>query len=76
MSNQNQKHKQWDLATTLAQLHLDLTREILLKYQKLLADLEHLMDGLDILSSGLLPHTIIPLDKLAEPLDHMKRKFT
>ena len=30
------------------------------KYQQLLADLDHLMDELDTLSSGLLSHTIIP----------------
>ena len=37
-----------------------------LKYQQLLADLDHLMDGLDTLFSGLLAHTIIPPGKLAE----------
>ena len=41
-------------------------------YQQLLADLDHLMDGLDTLSSGLLSHTIIPPGKLAELLGHVK----
>ena len=45
------------------------------KYQQLLADLDHLMDGLDTLSSGLLSHTIIPPGKLAELLDHVKLKL-
>ena len=36
------------------------------KHQQLLADLDHLMDGLDMLSSGLLSQTIILLGKLAE----------
>ena len=40
-----------------------------------MADLDHLMDGLDTLSSGLLSHTIIPLCKLADLLDHVKRKW-
>ena len=42
------------------------------KYQQLLADLDHLMAGLDTLSSGLLSPTIIPPGKLAELLDHVK----
>ena len=45
------------------------------KYQQLLADLDHLMDGLDTLSSGLLSHTIIPPGKLAELLDHVEMKL-
>ena len=45
------------------------------KYQQLLANLDHLMDGLDTLSSGLLSHTIIPPGKLAELLDHVKLKL-
>ena len=44
------------------------------KYQQLLADLYHLMDGLDTLSSGLLSHTIIAPGKLEELLDHVKMK--
>ena len=42
------------------------------KYQQLLADLDHLMEGLDTSSSGLLSHAIIPAGKLAELLDHVK----
>ena len=55
------------------------------KCQQLLADLDHLMDGLDtlcsgllshtIIPSGLLSHTIIPPGKLAELLDHVKIKL-
>ena len=45
------------------------------KYQQLLADLDHLIDGLDTLSSCLLSYTIIPLGKLAEILDHVKMKL-
>ena len=33
------------------------------------------MHGLDTLSSGLISHTIIPLGKLAELLDHVKMKL-
>ena len=36
-----------------------------------MADLDHSMDGLDILSSGLLSHAIIPPGKLAELLGHV-----
>ena len=43
------------------------------KYQQLLADLDNLMDRLDILSSGLLSHNIIPPGKLAELLNHVKK---
>ena len=46
------------------------------KYQQLLADLDHLMDALDTLSSGLLSHTIIPPGKLAELLGHVKMELT
>ena len=45
------------------------------KYQQLLADLDHLMDGLDSLSSGLLSHTIIPPGKLAELLEHVNMEL-
>ena len=45
------------------------------KYQQLLADLEHLMDGLDTISSCLLSHTIIPPGKLAELLCHVKMEL-
>ena len=45
------------------------------KYQQLLADLDHLMDGLDTLSSCLLSDTIIPPGKLAKLLDHLKMKL-
>ena len=45
------------------------------KYQQLLADLDHLMDGLDTLSSGLLSHTIIPPGKLTELLDHVNMEL-
>ena len=45
------------------------------KYQQLLADLDHLMDGLDTLSSVLLSHTIIPPGKLAELLGHVKMEL-
>ena len=45
------------------------------KYQELLADLDHLMDGLDTLSSGLLSHTIITPGKLAKLLGHVKMEL-
>ena len=45
------------------------------KYRQLLTDLDQLMDILDILSSGLLSHIIIPPGKLAELLDHVKMKL-
>ena len=47
----------------------------LLEYQQLVTELDHLMDGLDTLSSGLLSHTIILLGKFAELLDHGKMKL-
>ena len=59
------------LAFILGRISANMERN-LLKYQELLADLDHLMDGLDTLSSGLLSHTIIPPGKLAELLDHVK----
>ena len=46
------------------------------QYQQLLADFYHLMDRLDTLSSGLISHIIIPQGKLAELLNHVKRKLT
>ena len=45
------------------------------KCQQLLADLDHLMDGLDSLFSGLLSHTIIPPGKLAELLEHVNMEL-
>ena len=51
------------------------TERNLSKYQHLLADLDHLMDGLDTLSSGLLSHTRIPPGKVAELLDYVKMKL-
>ena len=62
------------LAFILGRISANIERN-LSKYQQLLADLDHLMDGLDTLSSGLLSHTVIPPDKLAELLDHGKRKL-
>ena len=59
------------LAFILGRISANMERN-LSKYQKLLADLDHLMDGLDTLSSGLLSHTIIPPGKLAELLGHIK----
>ena len=44
------------------------------KWQQLLADLDHLMDGCDILPPGLVLHAIILPGKLAELLHHVKRK--
>ena len=43
------------------------------KYQQLLAN--HLMDGLDSLSSGLLSHSIITPGKLAELLEHVSMEL-
>ena len=45
------------------------------KYQQLLADLDHLMDGLDSLSSGLLSHSIIQPGKLAELFEHVNMEL-
>ena len=44
------------------------------KYQQLFADLDHLMYGLDTLSSGLLSQ-VIAAGKLAELLDHVRMKL-
>ena len=43
------------------------------KNQQLMENLDHLMDRLDTLFSGLLSFTIIPPGKLAELLDYVKR---
>ena len=51
------------------------TERNLSKYQQLLADLDHLMDGLDSLSSGLLSHSIILPGKLAELLEHVNMEL-
>ena len=61
-------------AFMLGRISANLERN-LPKYQQLLADLDHLMDGLDTLSVGLLSHTIIPPAKLLELLDHLKIKL-
>ena len=61
-------------AFTLGRISANMERN-LSKYQQLLADLDHLMDVLDTLSSGLLSHNIIPPGKLAELLDHVKMKL-
>ena len=53
------------LALILGRISANMERN-LSTYQQLLANLDHLMDGLDTLSSGLLSHTIIPIGKLAE----------
>ena len=45
------------------------------KYQQVLADLDHLMDGLETLSLGLFSNTIILPGKLAELMDHVKMKL-
>ena len=58
------------LAFILGRISANMKRN-LSKYQQLLVDLDHLMDGLDTLSSGLLSHTIIPPGKLAELLEHV-----
>ena len=58
------------LAFILGRISANMERN-LSKYQQLLADLDHLMDGLDSLSSGLLSHSIIPPGKLAELLEHV-----
>ena len=62
------------LAFILGRISANMERN-LSKYQQLLADLDHLMDGLDTLSSGLLSHTIIPPGKLAELLGHVKMEL-
>ena len=62
------------LAFILGRISANIERN-LSKYQQLLADLDHLMDGLDTLSSGLLSHTIIPPGKLAELLGNIKMEL-
>ena len=62
------------LAFILGRISANMERN-LSKYQQLLADLDHLMDGLDSLSSGLLSHTIIPPGKLAELLEHVNMEL-
>ena len=53
------------LAFILGRMPANVERN-LLKYQQLFEDSDHLLDGLDTLSSGLLSHTIIPPGKLAD----------
>ena len=62
------------LAFILGRISANMERN-LSKYQQLLADLDHLMDGLDSLSSGLLSHSIILPGKLAELLEHMNMEL-
>ena len=62
------------LAFILGRISANMERN-LSKYQQLLADLDHLMDGLDSLSSGLLSHTIIPPGKLPELLEHVNMEL-
>ena len=62
------------LAFILGRISANMERN-LSKYQQLLADLDHLMDGLDSLSSGLLSHTIFPTSKLAELLQHVNMEL-
>ena len=59
------------LAFIFGRISVNIERN-LSKYQQLLVDLDHLIDRLDTLSSGLLSHTKLPPGKLAELLDHMK----
>ena len=63
------------LAFILERISANMERN-LSKYQQLLADFDHLMDGLDSLSSGLLSHSIIPPGKLAKLLEHVKMELT
>ena len=62
------------LAFILGIISVNMERN-LSNYQQLLADLDHLIDGFDTLSSDLLSPTIIPPGKLAELLDHVKMKL-
>ena len=62
------------LALILGRISANMERN-LSKYQQLLAYLDHLMDGLDTSSSGLLSHTIFPPGKLAELLGHVKMEL-
>ena len=52
------------LALILGRISANMERN-LSKCQQLLVDLDHLLDRLDTLSSGLLSHTKIPTGKLA-----------
>ena len=62
------------LAFILGRISANMERT-LSKYQQLFADLDHLMDGLDSLSSGLLSDTINPPGKLAELLEHVNMEL-
>ena len=62
------------LAFILGRISANMERN-LSKYQQLLEDLDHLMDGLDTLSSGLLSHTIIPPGRLAQFLEHVNMEL-
>ena len=62
------------LAFILGRISANMERN-LSNYQQLLADLDHLMDGLDSLSLGLLSHSIIPPGKLAELLEHVNMEL-
>ena len=62
------------LAFILGRISANMERNFS-KYQQLLADLDHLMDGLDALSSSLLSHTIISPGKLTELLGHVKMEL-
>ena len=62
------------LAFILGRISANVERN-LSKYQQLLADLDHLMGGLDTLYSGLLSHTIIPWGKLVELLGHVNMEL-
>ena len=62
------------LVFTLGSIAANMKRNMS-KYQTVLTDMKHLMDGLDALPSGLLLHTVILPGKLAELLDHVKRRM-
>ena len=62
------------LALVLGRISANMERN-LSKNQHVLADLDHLMDGLDSMSSGLLSHTVITTCKLAGLLCHVRRKL-
>ena len=59
------------LAFIYSRIAVNVERNFL-KYQQLLAGLDHLVGRLHTSSSGLLSHTIIPPGKLAKLLDHVK----
>ena len=61
------------LAFILGRILTNMKRN-LSKYQKLLADFDYLMDGLDTLSPGSF-HNSNSTNELAELLDHMKRRL-